>query len=158
MKPLALSGLGQIATNAFPGFCSHFSSSSTMSLFRSTAVLATRGVRMMQARTYAEGAMKLTFAAANKVFYDQTEVKQIDVPSFSGDFGILASHVPTLGECSCGNIRRWHWVRKCTVVMFVVVVQGVSEVRSTYLPGLFSQISQSNLFAMTICLFSSYRV
>lgn len=71
-----------------------------MSLFRSTAVLATRGVRMLQqqsVRTYAD-AMKLTFAAANKVFYDQAEVKQIDVPSFSGDFGILASHVATLGE------------------------------------------------------------
>lgn len=70
-----------------------------MSLFRNTAVLATRGVRMMQARNYADGAMKLTFAAANKVFYDQAEVKQVDVPSFSGDFGILASHVPTLGMC-----------------------------------------------------------
>lgn len=70
-----------------------------MSLFRNTVVLASRGVRMMQARTYADGAMKLTFAAANKVFYDQAEVKQVDVPSFSGDFGILAAHVPTLGEC-----------------------------------------------------------
>lgn len=69
-----------------------------MSLFRNTVVLATRGVRMMQARTYADGAMKLTFAAANKVFYDQAEVKQVDVPSFSGDFGILAAHVPTLGK------------------------------------------------------------
>lgn len=72
-----------------------------MSLFRSTAVLATRGVRMLQqqsARTFADGAMKLTFAAANKVFYDQAEVKQVDVPSFSGDFGILAAHVATLGE------------------------------------------------------------
>lgn len=51
----------------------------------------------MHSRNYAEEAMKLTFAAANKVFYDKAEVKQVDVPSFSGDFGILAAHVPTLG-------------------------------------------------------------
>lgn len=70
-----------------------------MSLFRNSAMLAHRGVRMMQqSRNYADEAMKLTFAAANKVFYDSVEVKQVDVPSFSGDFGILASHVPTLGE------------------------------------------------------------
>ena len=68
-----------------------------MALFRNTAVLASRGVRMLQSRNYADEAMKLTFAAANKVFYDSAEVRQIDVPSFSGDFGILAAHVPTLG-------------------------------------------------------------
>lgn len=68
------------------------------SIFRNTAMLATRGARMLQSRSYADEAMKLTFAAANKVFYDQAEVKQVDVPSFSGDFGILAAHVPTLGN------------------------------------------------------------
>lgn len=54
---------------------------------------------MLQARNYADAAaLKLTLAAANKVFYDAVEVKQVDVPSFSGDFGILATHVPTLGN------------------------------------------------------------
>ncbi len=67
------------------------------SVFRNSAILARRGARLMQSRNYADEAMKLTFAAANKVFYDKAEVKQVDVPSFSGDFGILAAHVPTLG-------------------------------------------------------------
>lgn len=51
----------------------------------------------MQKRGFADE-MKLTFAAANQTFYDQSEVRQIDVPSFSGSFGILAKHVPTLGK------------------------------------------------------------
>lgn len=68
------------------------------SVFRNSAILAVRGVRALQSRNYADAAMKLTFAAANKVFYDQAEVRQVDVPSFSGDFGILAAHVPTLGN------------------------------------------------------------
>lgn len=71
------------------------------SVIRSTRMLANRGVRMLQSRSYADASvMKLTLAAANKVFYDQAEVKQVDVPSFSGDFGILATHVPTLGTKS----------------------------------------------------------
>lgn len=66
-------------------------------VFRNSAMLVRRGTRLMQSRNYADEAMKLTLAAANKVFYDKAEVKQVDVPSFSGDFGILAAHVPTLG-------------------------------------------------------------
>lgn len=69
------------------------------SVIRSTRLLASRGVRLLQSRTYAEAAeLKLTLAGANKVFYDKVEVKQVDVPSYSGDFGILATHVPTLGK------------------------------------------------------------
>lgn len=72
------------------------------SVIRSTRLLASRGVRLLQSRTYAEAAeLKLTLAGANKVFYDKVDVKQVDVPSFSGDFGILATHVPTLGK--------WKW-------------------------------------------------
>lgn len=68
------------------------------SVIRSTSLLASRGVRMLQSRNYADAALKLTLAGANKTYYDQVEVKQVDVPSFSGDFGILATHVPTLGK------------------------------------------------------------
>lgn len=61
--------------------------------------MARQGARLMQARNYADApALKLTLAGANKVFYDATEVRQVDVPSYSGDFGILATHVPTLGK------------------------------------------------------------
>lgn len=34
----------------------------------------------------------------SQVFYDSVSVKQVDVPSFSGSFGILPKHVPTLGK------------------------------------------------------------
>lgn len=64
---------------------------------KNAKMLAARGARLLQSRGYADE-MKLTFAAANRVFFDNAEVRQIDVPSFSGSFGILAKHVPTLGK------------------------------------------------------------
>uniref|UniRef100_A0A8D2Q4G8 ATP synthase F(1) complex subunit delta, mitochondrial n=1 Tax=Varanus komodoensis TaxID=61221 RepID=A0A8D2Q4G8_VARKO len=57
------------------------------------------------ARRYAEAAaaaaggpaqMSFTFASPSQVFYNAANVKQVDVPTLSGSFGILASHVPTL--------------------------------------------------------------
>lgn len=68
-------------------------------VLRSSRLLARQGARLMQARNYADTpVLKLTLAGANKVFYDAAEVRQVDVPSYSGDFGILATHVPTLGK------------------------------------------------------------
>lgn len=68
-----------------------------MSFVKNARLLAARGARLAQNRSYSDE-MKLTFAAANKTFFDAAEVRQIDVPSFSGSFGILAKHVPTLGK------------------------------------------------------------
>ncbi|KAL1138319.1 hypothetical protein AAG570_008383 [Ranatra chinensis] len=48
--------------------------------------------------------MNFTFAAANKVFYSNSNVRQVDVPSFSGSFGILPNHVPTLAILKPGII------------------------------------------------------
>ncbi|KAI4465919.1 atp synthase delta/epsilon chain [Holotrichia oblita] len=48
--------------------------------------------------------MKLIFAAGNQVFYDAVAVKQVDVPSFSGSFGILPKHVPTLAVLKPGVV------------------------------------------------------
>merc|ERR1711874_125138 len=48
--------------------------------------------------------MKFTFAAPNAVHYDSASVKQVDVPSFSGNFGILPSHVPALAVLSPGVV------------------------------------------------------
>ncbi|XP_055709134.1 ATP synthase subunit delta, mitochondrial [Phlebotomus papatasi] len=76
-----------------------------MPLFlRGTRMLATRGARFLQSRGYADE-MKLTFAAANQVFYDELEVRQIDVPTFSGHFGILPKHVPTLAVLQPGVVQ-----------------------------------------------------
>lgn len=61
-------------------------------------------------RKYAEAAagpvkdMPLTFASANQTFYDDVDVKQIDVPTFNGFVGILPKHVPILGVLSPGVV------------------------------------------------------
>ncbi len=48
------------------------------------------------ARSASAAEMSFTFAAPNAVHYTEANVKQIDVPSFSGSFGILPQHVPAL--------------------------------------------------------------
>jgi len=48
--------------------------------------------------------MAFTFAAPNGVHYNSASVKQIDVPSFSGSFGILPNHVPALAVLKPGVV------------------------------------------------------
>jgi len=49
--------------------------------------------------------MPFTFASPAGIFYTQaTNVKQVDVPTLSGSFGILAGHVPTLGVLKPGIV------------------------------------------------------
>merc|ERR1711881_723732 len=48
--------------------------------------------------------MSFTLAAPNGVHYKNAIVKQIDVPSFSGSFGILPNHVPALAVLSPGTV------------------------------------------------------
>lgn len=65
-------------------------------------LLATRTVAVPR-RGYADE-MNFTFAAANQVYYANANVRQVDVPSFSGSFGILPKHVPTLAVLKPGVI------------------------------------------------------
>lgn len=68
--------------------------------------LATRLVSSMNKvtrRGYADQ-MDFTLASGNQVFYANQNVKQVDVPSFSGAFGILPNHVPTLAILKPGVI------------------------------------------------------
>ncbi|XP_019752850.1 ATP synthase F(1) complex subunit delta, mitochondrial [Hippocampus comes] len=56
---------------------------------------------LRQARCYAEAAtgapqMSFTFASPTQVFFKEASVKQVDVPTLTGAFGILPAHVPTL--------------------------------------------------------------
>ncbi|KAM9384830.1 ATP synthase F(1) complex subunit delta, mitochondrial [Pholidichthys leucotaenia] len=56
---------------------------------------------LRQARSYAEAAsgssqMSFTFASPTQVFFKEASVKQVDVPTLTGVFGILPAHVPTL--------------------------------------------------------------
>jgi len=46
--------------------------------------------------------MAFTFAAPYQVYYNKAAIKQVDVPSFSGAFGILPNHVPTLAVLKPG--------------------------------------------------------
>merc|ERR1712173_481232 len=48
--------------------------------------------------------MAFTFAAPNGVHYKAASVKQVDVPSFSGSFGILPNHVPALAVLKPGVV------------------------------------------------------
>ncbi|KAG5681155.1 hypothetical protein PVAND_010615 [Polypedilum vanderplanki] len=70
---------------------------------RSARLLSSRGLRVIQSRGYADE-MSFTLAAANRVFYDNANVRQVDVPSFSGAFGILPKHVPTLAVLKPGIV------------------------------------------------------
>ncbi|KAM8962026.1 ATP synthase F(1) complex subunit delta, mitochondrial [Pelodytes ibericus] len=66
------------------------------------AVLLLRRAVLTHVRSYAEAApsgapaMSFTFASPTQVFYNDANVKQVDVPTLTGVFGILPQHVPTL--------------------------------------------------------------
>jgi len=75
-----------------------------MALTRSAMrLLSNRFSTAYQARGYAD-AMSLTFASPHQVLYNNVGVKQVDVPSFSGSFGILPAHVPTLAVLKPGVV------------------------------------------------------
>nr|CAI5820982.1 unnamed protein product [Callosobruchus analis] len=75
-----------------------------MAALRSVSRLLTRrGLSTTLKRGYADE-MSFTFAAGNQVYYDAQSVRQVDVPSFSGSFGILPAHVPTLAVLKPGVV------------------------------------------------------
>merc|ERR1711992_29937 len=76
---------------------------STMALRFATSRLL-RNVTKMAAGRRNMSEMAFTFAAPNGVHYENASVKQIDVPSFSGNFGILPNHVPALAVLSPGVV------------------------------------------------------
>ncbi|XP_033224413.1 ATP synthase subunit delta, mitochondrial [Belonocnema kinseyi] len=52
---------------------------------------------------HTSGAVRYAIGATI-VFYDQADIRQVDVPSFSGSFGILPKHVPTLAVLKPGVV------------------------------------------------------
>nr|ALS04571.1 mitochondrial ATP synthase delta chain [Pseudodiaptomus poplesia]ALS04572.1 mitochondrial ATP synthase delta chain [Pseudodiaptomus poplesia] len=60
--------------------------------------------RMMSTSSVRSAEMSFTFAAPNGVHYNAASVKQVDVPSFSGAFGILPNHVPSLAVLKPGVV------------------------------------------------------
>merc|ERR1719414_775365 len=59
---------------------------------------------MMSTSAVRSSEMSFTFGGPNAVFYNAASVKQIDVPSFSGSFGILPNHVPALAVLKPGVV------------------------------------------------------
>ncbi|XP_031558373.1 ATP synthase subunit delta, mitochondrial-like [Actinia tenebrosa] len=62
------------------------------------------GLRRCLATEAAESgpAMSLTFGSPYESFYENVSVKQVDVSTSTGSFGILADHVPTIQTLSPG--------------------------------------------------------
>ncbi|XP_076355919.1 ATP synthase, delta subunit [Tachypleus tridentatus] len=58
----------------------------------------------IKSRGYADAQMPVTFASPTKVFYNRVDVKQVDVPSYSGSFGILPNHVPVIAMLKPGVV------------------------------------------------------
>ncbi|KAK7085015.1 ATP synthase subunit delta, mitochondrial [Halocaridina rubra] len=71
-------------------------------MFSRAALSAIRHVPRFGTRAYADAPMAFTFASQSQVFYNAANIRQVDVPSFSGSFGILPSHVPSLAVLKPG--------------------------------------------------------
>uniref|UniRef100_UPI00358FAD8E ATP synthase subunit delta, mitochondrial n=1 Tax=Myxine glutinosa TaxID=7769 RepID=UPI00358FAD8E len=48
--------------------------------------------------------MALTFSSPQQVFFEAADVKQVDVPTLTGSFGVLPFHVPTLAVLKPGVV------------------------------------------------------
>ncbi|XP_053645083.1 ATP synthase subunit delta, mitochondrial isoform X1 [Cherax quadricarinatus] len=73
-----------------------------LKMFSRAASTLVRRVSLVGTRSYSDGPMAFTFASQNQVFYNGADVRQVDVPSFSGSFGILPKHVPSLAVLKPG--------------------------------------------------------
>merc|ERR1712156_1350780 len=80
------------------------SSKSKMALRYGTNMLLRSTLRSSPIPKRCMSQMAFTFAAPNGVHYDAASVKQVDVPSFSGTFGILPDHVPALAVLAPGVV------------------------------------------------------
>lgn len=110
--------------------------------FRGARLLSSRALRVMQQRAYSDE-MAFTFAAANKVYYDAANVRQVDVPSFSGSFGILPKHVPTLAVIKPGVVTVYEAdgkVQKVFVSSGTITVNDDSSVQV----GFNRQLNETN--------------
>lgn len=72
-------------------------------LSRSALRLGSAAIRQQTAKRQMSE-MAFTFAAPNGVLYDRANIKQVDVPSMSGAFGILPAHVPSLAVLKPGVV------------------------------------------------------
>ncbi|KAL9950478.1 hypothetical protein ACROYT_G042976 [Oculina patagonica] len=71
---------------------------------RQTSRLLRQPGSLLFRRCFADGApaVGLTFGSPSEMFYSETDVKQVDVSTTAGSFGILPNHVPTLATLRPG--------------------------------------------------------
>ncbi|TPP62247.1 ATP synthase subunit delta mitochondrial [Fasciola gigantica] len=102
----------------------NFKSSLVGSLLRASRQLSTSaGLR---------ADLSLTFASTGRVFYENKVVRQVDVPTLTGRFGILAEHVPTIGCLKPGVVTVTEEdgsVKNYFVSSGIVTVNGDSTVQ-----------------------------
>nr|AOR07084.1 mitochondrial ATP synthase subunit delta precursor [Mesenchytraeus hydrius] len=100
------------------------------SVLRRTGATAVSGLQDRTDRGYAD--MAFTFASPATVFYKAaTNVKQVDVPSFSGSFGILPNHVPLLAVLKPGvvTVHEAEGIKKYFVSSGSITVNDDSSVQ-----------------------------
>ncbi|KAF8569297.1 hypothetical protein P879_00885 [Paragonimus westermani] len=66
--------------------------------------LLLNGSRSLKTSARFSADLTLTFASADQVFYNKKVVRQVDVPTLTGRFGVLAEHVPTIGCLAPGLV------------------------------------------------------
>ncbi|VDO04091.1 unnamed protein product [Rodentolepis nana] len=88
-----------------------------------------RGISTSQNR-FAD--LNLTFACPRSVFYNATNVKQVDVPGSTSAFGILPEHVPTISTLRPGVVTVYEEngsLKKFFVSSGIVTVNSDSSVQ-----------------------------
>jgi F-type H+-transporting ATPase subunit delta len=76
----------------------------TNGLFRSLARRVSNNWTLIR-RNYSNGeGLPLTFASPTQEFYKESHVRQVDVSSTTGSFGILPNHVPAIAVLKPGLI------------------------------------------------------
>lgn len=78
-------------------------------MFRSTALRTVARAQAVARRTYADVAtsdvLKLSLALPHETIFSSETVTQVNVPGVSGEFGILANHVPIIEQLKPGVIQ-----------------------------------------------------
>ncbi|KRY34643.1 ATP synthase subunit delta, mitochondrial [Trichinella spiralis] len=81
--------------------------SSTLAMFLRHIFRLTACSRTFSVRQFAQEAadISLTFACPSQVFYNQSNVQQVSVPTIDGEVGIYPNHVPLIGVLKPGVMR-----------------------------------------------------
>ncbi|CAJ0574350.1 unnamed protein product, partial [Mesorhabditis spiculigera] len=72
---------------------------------RVAAQITKRGLAAAAPAQSSTDQLRFTFASPDKSIFNNTVVKQVDVPTVAGIVGVLASHVPTIGVLKPGVVQ-----------------------------------------------------